>query len=196
MSTSPQAQPNDSTPLKVAVVGSGPSGCFFAQMLRKQWPDAHITVFDRLPVPFGLVRYGVAPDHQHTKRIVDRFTRVFEDERTAFAGNVEIGRDVSVDELRANFHVVVIAAGISGDRVLSIPGENLPGVYGAGQMMRWINAHPDEANFSPDFGGNRSSSAAAMWPSMSFGRWSRTNPASSAAICPTRPSPAWNVRDH
>lgn len=121
-------------------------------MLRKQWPDAHITVFSRIPVLLGLVRYGVASDHQHTKRIVDRFTRVFEDERTTFAGNVENGRDVSVDELRANFHVVVVAAGISGDRVLSIPGENLPGVYGTGQVMRWIMAHPDEVNFSPDFG--------------------------------------------
>ena len=137
----------------VAVVGSGPSGCYVAQMLRKQWPLAEITVFDRLPAPFGLLRYGVAPDHQHTKQLAHQFSRVFADERTRFAGNVEVGRDVTLEDLRQSYHVVVLAAGLSGDRPLDIPGANLVGVYGAGQVMRWVNDHPDETAFCPLLGG-------------------------------------------
>jgi ferredoxin/flavodoxin---NADP+ reductase len=146
--------PNPVPPaVAVAVVGSGPSGCYVAQMLRKQWPLAEITVFDRLPVPFGLLRYGVAPDHQHTKQLAHQFGRVFADERTRFAGNVEVGGELSVDELRQSYHVVVLAAGLSGDRQLDVPGASLARVYGAGQVMRWVNAHPDETAFRPSLGG-------------------------------------------
>ncbi|MGY0541488.1 FAD-dependent oxidoreductase [Nocardioides sp. YJ-D4] len=136
----------------VAVVGSGPSGCYAAQMVRKQWPDAVVTVFDRLPAPFGLLRYGVAPDHQHTKRLAHQFSRVLTDEGTRFAGNVSVGRDVSLEVLEKSYHAVVLAVGLSGDRSLAVPGCDLDGVYGAGRIMRWVNAHPDEAMFEPTLG--------------------------------------------
>lgn len=80
----------------VAIVGSGPSGCYLAQALRKAWPDAEISVLDRLPVPYGLVRYGVAPDHPGTKAVTRQFDRLFERENIRFVGNLEIGRDLAL----------------------------------------------------------------------------------------------------
>ena len=145
-------EPSRSAAPHVAVLGSGPSGFYAAQMLRKQWPSAEITIFDRLPVPFGLLRYGVAPDHQHTKQLTHQFSRVLQDAGTRFAGNVDVGETVTLEELRQNYHVVVLAAGLSADRRLGIPGDATPGVYGAGQFMRWLNAHPDEEHFQPTLG--------------------------------------------
>lgn len=129
----------------VAIIGSGPAGCYTAQFLRKRLPDAEITVFDRLPVPFGLVRYGVAPDHQGTKAVSRQFERLFEREGVRFAGNIEIGTDVSADEIAANFDVIVVATGLDEDRLLGIPGEDHPRVIGAGPIVRLINGHPDAA---------------------------------------------------
>lgn len=134
----------------VAIVGSGPAGCYTAQMLRKRWPDAPITVFDRLPVPYGLLRYGVSPDHQGTKKLTRQFDRMFTTGGVNFVGNIEIGRSLSVDQLRAAFDVVVLATGLSADRQL--PGVAGRGVHGAGQVMRWFNAHPDELFYKPSFG--------------------------------------------
>ena len=128
----------------VVVVGSGPSGCYTAQFLRKQWPAADITVLDRLPVPFGLVRYGVAPDHQGTKAVDRQFDRLFTRDGVRFVGNVEVGGPVTVDQLRAAFDVVVLATGVSGDRPLGVPGAELAGVHGAGRLTRLLNDHPDE----------------------------------------------------
>lgn len=128
----------------IAVVGSGPSGCYIAQFLRKQLPEADITVFDRLPVPYGLLRYGVAPDHQGTKAIIEQFDRLFSRGGVRFAGNVEVGVDVSLSDLREAFDVVVLATGIASDRRLGIPGETNPRVYGSGRFTRLINSHPDE----------------------------------------------------
>jgi ferredoxin--NADP+ reductase len=127
----------------VAIVGSGPSGCYLAQSLRKQWPDSDITVFDQLASPFGLVRYGVAADHQNTKAVTRQFDRLFEREQVRFAGNVRIGRDLSLDELRKAFTVVAFATGLTQDRVLDIEGDSLPGVVGAGLITRKLNAHPE-----------------------------------------------------
>ncbi|MEL7415939.1 MAG: NAD(P)-binding protein, partial [Pseudomonadota bacterium] len=95
--------------VKVAVVGAGPSGCYLAQALRKSLPDSNVTILDRLPIPFGLVRYGVAPDHQGTKAITKQFARLFEREGVAFLGNVELGRDVNLDDLLELFDIVVLA---------------------------------------------------------------------------------------
>lgn len=136
----------------VAVVGSGPSGCFLAHALRRAWPLAPITVFDRLHTPFGLVRYGVSPDHQHSKNITKQFDRAFTRDGIEFAGNIEIGKDISLEELRRAYPIVVLATGLSADRILDIPGADLDGVYGAGRLTRVLNSHPDEADRLPRFG--------------------------------------------
>lgn len=136
----------------IAIVGSGPSGCYLAQALRKEWTQAEITLFDRLPVPYGLVRYGVAPDHPGTKNVIRQFERLFERENIGFAGNVEIGKDIQLDELRQAYDIVVLATGLHGDRSLDIPGANQTRVYGAGRLTRLLNDHPDEQSFSPRLG--------------------------------------------
>lgn len=138
--------------LSIAIVGSGPSGCFLAQALKRSLPSASIDMIERLPVPFGLIRYGVAPDHQGTKAITRQFERLFEREDVQFWGGVEIGRSIALDELRTFFDVVVLATGLRGDRLLGIPGRDLPGVIGSGRMTRWLNSHPDEAQFTPAIG--------------------------------------------
>ncbi|WP_165839645.1 FAD-dependent oxidoreductase [Rhodococcus sp. Eu-32] len=147
-----EASPPEAAPFAphIAVVGSGPSGCYTAQMLKKKWNDAQITVFDRLPVPFGLLRYGVSPDHQSTKSISRQFSRMFESGSVAFVGNVQVGKDISVGRLREAFDIVVLATGLGADRAL--PGIAGGEVYGAGRVMRWFNAHPDELLFEPKFG--------------------------------------------
>lgn len=136
----------------IAIVGSGPAGCYLAQALRKQWADAQIALLDRLPAPFGLVRYGVAPDHQGTKAVSRQFERLFEREGIQFLGNLEIGRDLSLDELRGAFDLVVLATGLYGDRALGVPGEQLDGVHRSGRLTRLWNAHPDEQGFAPRLG--------------------------------------------
>ncbi|GAA3543410.1 FAD-dependent oxidoreductase [Zobellella aerophila] len=136
----------------VAIVGSGPSGCYLAQALRKEWPHAEITLFDRMPVPYGLVRYGVAPDHPGTKNVVRQFERLFERDNIGFAGNVEIGRDIPLDVLREAYDIVVLATGLHGDRPLDIPGADQARVYGAGRLTRLLNDHPDEQGFRPRLG--------------------------------------------
>ncbi|MFM9272362.1 FAD-dependent oxidoreductase [Pseudarthrobacter sp. NKDBFgelt] len=128
----------------IAIVGSGPSGCYLAQSLRKRWKEAEIVIFDRLPVPYGLVRFGVAPDHLGTKAVARQFDRLFEREGVRFIGRTEIGSSIMLDELRDCFDVVVLASGLHGDRALGVPGDRLPGVYGAGRVTRLINGHPDE----------------------------------------------------
>ncbi|MBP1327377.1 ferredoxin--NADP+ reductase [Leucobacter exalbidus] len=136
----------------VAIVGSGPAGCYFAQSLLRSVPESTVTLFDRLVSPFGLIRYGVAADHQHTKAITRQFERLFQSEAVRFAGNIEVGRDLTLEDLRANFDAVVIATGLSADRTLGIPGANLPGVIGAGTITRTLNAHPDEQATLPALG--------------------------------------------
>lgn len=128
----------------IAIVGSGPAGSYLAQALARQAADLEITVFERLPVPYGLIRYGVAADHQGTKAVIEQFDRLFSLGRVRFAGNVEVGVDVSLQELQDAFDVVVLATGVASDRVLDIPGESESRVYGSGTITRLMNGHPDE----------------------------------------------------
>lgn len=137
---------------KIAVVGSGPSGCYLAQSLLRSAPGCELTILDRLVSPFGLVRYGVAADHQHTKAITRQFDRLFQTGSVRFAGDIEIGRDLSLDELREHFDAVVLATGLSADRGLGLPGGDLPGVIGAGMLTRVLNSHPDEGELLPELG--------------------------------------------
>lgn len=131
---------------KIAIIGSGPSGCYTAQFLNKALPEAEICVIDRLPVPFGLIRYGVAPDHVGTKNISKQFERLFAHDNVHFVGNLNIGADISLAQLQALFDVVVLATGLHQDRKLNIEGEHLQGVIGSGAFTRWCNSHPDHTD--------------------------------------------------
>lgn len=137
---------------RIAIIGAGPSGCFTAQALLKVLPEAEIDILDRLPVPYGLVRHGVAPDHQGTKGVIRQFERLFERQDVGFWGNVALGADISLDELSGLFDAVVLATGLSGDRRLGIPGEDLAGVYGSGAVTRAWNDHPDACGTTPQIG--------------------------------------------
>ncbi len=133
---------------RIVIVGAGPSGCFIAGALRRSLPGAQILVIDRLPCPFGLVRYGVAADHQSTKSITRQFDRIFTREGVEFAGNVRVVREpeagaVTLDELVDVADAVVLATGLAADRPLGVPGDDLPGVYGSGAITGLLNSHPD-----------------------------------------------------
>lgn len=132
-----------------AIIGSGPSGMYAADALLEGIPDCHIDVYDRLPVPFGLIRYGVAPDHYKTKNTARQFARTLDLPNVRFFGNVEIGRDISLDELKIFYDSVILAIGAYNDRPLGIPGEHLPGVYGACAFVGWYNGHPDYRDLDP-----------------------------------------------
>ncbi|MFE6703326.1 FAD-dependent oxidoreductase [Streptomyces sp. NPDC057718] len=133
--------------LSVAVVGSGPSGVYTAQALLQQSrvPDVRVHVLDRLPTPYGLVRYGVAPDHEKIKSLQNSLRAVLEDERVTFVGNVGVGgpEGVSPARLAELYHAVVYCVGASADRPLAVPGESLPGSYSATRFVSWYSAHPD-----------------------------------------------------
>lgn len=129
----------------IAIVGSGPAGCYSAQFLRKRFAASEIVVFDRLAEPYGLVRYGVAPDHQGTKAITKQFDRLFEQGGVQFVGSTEIGTDISLEVMRENFDIVILATGLSADRHIEANSDELAGVFGAGALTRLINGHPDES---------------------------------------------------
>jgi NADPH-dependent glutamate synthase beta subunit-like oxidoreductase len=141
-----------------AVVGSGPAGFYTAEALEKAYGGAdgngaRIDILDRYPVPYGLIRFGVAPDHQSLKAVSKRYDKVAESAGTDFIGNVAVGRDVSVDELLELYDAVVLATGAPHDRKLGIPGEDLAGVVGSAEFVGWYNGHPDFADLDPPLGG-------------------------------------------
>ncbi len=138
-----------------AVVGSGPSGFYAIEALIQKVPDCRIDLIERLPAPFGLVRYGVAPDHEKTRNITRAYIRAFDKADVRFYGNVEVGRDLDLDDLRGAYDAVILATGASRDRKLSIPGVDLPGVYGAAAFVAWYNGHPDWRDLAPDLGCER-----------------------------------------
>ncbi|MFE4258452.1 FAD-dependent oxidoreductase [Streptomyces sp. NPDC056883] len=134
--------------LRIAVVGSGPSGVYAAQTLvqQREVPGIRVDVFDRLPAPYGLVRYGVAPDHEKIKSLQGSLRTVLEDERIRFLGNVEVGGDaLPTARLLELYHAVVYCVGAARDRMLGIPGEDLVGVHSATAFVSWYSGHPDAA---------------------------------------------------
>lgn len=129
--------------ISIAIIGSGPSGCFTAQFLRKKWKNADITIFEALPTPFGLVRYGIAADHQGMKSVTAQFERLFLRNQVRFAGNVKIGDAVSFEKLKENFDVVVRATGLRHDRQLCLPSGDTVETLGAGSILKALNGYPD-----------------------------------------------------
>jgi len=137
-----------------AVVGSGPAGFYTAEALEKAYGEkARIDILDRYPVPYGLIRFGVAPDHQSLKAVSKRYDKVAESAGVDFIGNVSVGNDVSVAELLELYDAVVLAIGAQHDRKLGIPGEELAGVVGSGEFVGWYNGHPEFADLDPPLGG-------------------------------------------
>lgn len=138
-------EPLEQGALRVAVVGAGPAGCYaVADLIRTK--GIEVNVFERLPTPFGLVRFGVAPDHQLTKDVTRTFASALSAREVTCFFNVAVGRDVTHDELMAHHHAVIYAVGATGSRDLGIPGEQLDGVFAAGDMVAWYNGHPGHAD--------------------------------------------------
>ena len=134
----------------IAVIGSGPAGYYTAEACQKQFgEDVRIDVIDRLPVPFGLIRTGVAPDHQSIKSVTRRYEAVALTENVRFVGHVLVGHDISIGELAGLYDAVVLATGAPADRPLGIPGDDLPGVLGSAAFVGWYNGHPDFAKLEP-----------------------------------------------
>jgi ferredoxin--NADP+ reductase len=134
---------SEANPLQVAVVGSGPSGFYATEALLKSARTVHVDLIERLPAPFGLVRYGVAPDHPKLKEAINTYQVIARLPRFALLGNVTVGRDVSLDELLAHYHAVVLAYGAEADRRLGVPGEDLAGSHTATEFVAWYNGHPE-----------------------------------------------------
>lgn len=138
----------------IAIVGSGPAGYYTAEAAVKQWgEDARVDIFDTLPVPFGLIRTGVAPDHQSIKAVARRYEKTAIGDTVRFAGNVEIGRDIAIEELTELYDAVILATGAPRDRDLPIPGADSANVFGSAAFVGWYNGHPEYAALAPDLSG-------------------------------------------
>ncbi|WP_093944308.1 FAD-dependent oxidoreductase [Actinoalloteichus hoggarensis] len=124
-------------------MGAGPAGVYAADILTKSEQPVSIDIFERLPAPYGLVRYGVAPDHPRIKQIIHALRRVLEKPQVRFIGNVDYGVDVKLDELREHYDAVIFSTGAATDRALDIPGVDLPGCHGAADFVSWYDGHPD-----------------------------------------------------
>jgi ferredoxin/flavodoxin---NADP+ reductase len=137
----------EETPLRVAIVGAGPSGFYAAEHILKD-SDLHaqVDLFDRLPTPYGLVRGGVAPDHPKIKSVIRVYEKTAAREGFRFFGNVKVGHDIEVEDLERLYHAIVFTVGCETDRQLGIAGEDLPGSHAATSFVGWYNAHPDYAD--------------------------------------------------
>ena len=129
--------------IRVAIVGAGPAGIYAGNILANQYPDVEIDLFDTLPAPYGLIRYGVAPDHPRIKGIVNSLHEMLNDGKIRFYGNVTFGTDLTIDDIKAHYHAVIFATGAIKDAALNIPGVELDGSYGAADFVAWYDGHPD-----------------------------------------------------
>ncbi|HWU04133.1 MAG TPA: FAD-dependent oxidoreductase [Novosphingobium sp.] len=142
--------------LHIAIIGSGPAGYYTAEAAQKLWGDGvKIDIFDRLPSPFGLIRSGVAPDHQSIKGVARRYEAVALTENVRFIGHVSVGADLSVAELQGLYDAVVLATGAPADKPLALPGADLGNVFGSAAFVGWYNGHPQHAGLAPDLAGGR-----------------------------------------
>ena len=141
----------DSSPLRVAIVGAGPSGFYAAgQLLAVAEPQFSVDLYDRLPTPYGLVRSGVAPDHPKIKSVTRAYDKTTEHERFRFFGHVELGGDIGREDLLEHYHVVLYTIGTAIDKRLGIPGEDLRGSHPATEFVAWYNGHPDHSGLEVD----------------------------------------------
>mgnify|MGYP000609058592 CR=1 FL=1 len=129
--------------LRVAIIGAGPAGIYAGNILSREYPDVTIDLFDSLPAPYGLIRYGVAPDHPRIKGIVNSLHEMLAAGTIRFFGNVTFGRDLTLDDLRQHYHAVIFATGAIKDAPLGIAGIELAGSFGAADFVSWYDAHPD-----------------------------------------------------
>ena len=129
--------------LRVAIFGAGPAGIYAGNILSRQYPDVSIDLFDLLPAPYGLIRYGVAPDHPRIKGIVNSLHEMLNDGAIRFFGNVEFGKDLTLEQIKKHYHAVIFATGAIKDAALNIPGVDLKGSFGAANFVSWYDGHPD-----------------------------------------------------
>ncbi len=162
-------------PLRVAIIGSGPAGFYAAgQLLSSKDLSVEVDVFDKLATPWGLVRYGVAPDHPKIKSVTRVYEKTAAKEGFRFHGNVEVGVDVTHDELAASYHAVLYAIGAAMDRKLGIAGEELPGSHAATEFVAWYNGHPDYADHEFELDAKRVivwATATWRWTWRACSRW-------------------------
>ncbi|KAF2010429.1 NADPH:adrenodoxin oxidoreductase mitochondrial precursor [Aaosphaeria arxii CBS 175.79] len=136
--------------MRVAIIGSGPAGFYTAYRLMSKIPDSIVDLYEQLPVPFGLARFGVAPDHPEVKNCQDKFEEVAESPNFNYIGNVRVGHDVQLSSLKAHYDAMIFSYGASEDKKLGIPGEDLHGVFSAREFVGWYNGLPQFQNLAPD----------------------------------------------
>ena len=129
--------------LRIAIIGAGPAGIYAGNILHNKYPEVSIDLFDTLPAPYGLIRYGVAPDHPRIKGIVNSLHEMLDEGTIRFFGNVTFGRDITLADLREHYHATIFATGAIRDAPLDIPGIHLDGSYGAADFVNWYDGHPD-----------------------------------------------------
>lgn len=142
-------------PIKAAIVGAGPAGFYSAQYILKHLQNSQVDVIEKLPVPFGLVRFGVAPDHPEVKNVINTFTKTAENKNFRFFGNVTLGKDVTLSELRRSYDVVLLSYGADVDARFNIPGEDLRNVISARELVAWYNGLPGHDQLNPDLSGEK-----------------------------------------
>ena len=140
----------DQTSRSVAIIGSGPGGMYVVQALLRKAPGCRIDIIDKLPTPFGLIRGGVAPDHQKTKKVDEKYAASVVSEGVRFIGNVTVGRDIGLEALSDVYDAVVLAIGAPYDKTLGIPGEDKAGVIGSNAFVGWYNCHPEFRDLDPN----------------------------------------------
>lgn len=137
-------------PFRIAIIGSGPAGFYTAHRLLKKVEDAVVDMYEQLPVPYGLVRFGVAPDHPEVKNCEDTFEEVAQSPHFNYIGNVRVGHDIDLVKMKPHYDAILFSYGASEDRRLGIPGEDLPGVFSAREFVGWYNGLPQFQNLAPD----------------------------------------------